>query len=852
MHHFNLARIGACLPVAASENGLREAIGHGAAVVTAPPGTGKTTFVPPLVAELVSARAKEGGQPLTTILTQPRRVATRAAAQRIAHLDETQLGGPVGFTVRGERRHSSDTILEVMTPGVLIRRLLRDPALEGVGAVVLDEVHERSLEGDILVALMAELRQLRDDFVVVAMSATLEAGAFASLLEAAVVDIPSPLHELHIEHRPFHGQRLDHRGVTREFITHVASTVAAAHEEAASDTLVFLPGVREVEAVAQQLSERGVKAEVLPLHGQLSARAQDAALRGAQPGGRSRIVVSTALAESSLTVPGVHLVVDAGLAREVRRDRGRDVTGLVTVSASRASADQRAGRAARLGPGRAIRLYSEQDQAHMPADALPEIMSADLTDAALTLAIWGTPGAEGLAMLTPAPAGAMQQAMTTLEQLGLVRADGSVTPEGERIAQLPANAREARALVEGALATANAQLTAEVIAAVSGGYRARSADVAELLRDLRSGANPAGRSWRRESERLERVISSEHNADTHAWAAGGDAPGAVIALARPEWIARRVAPHSRTYEIVGGSRAAVPEHSPLADSEWIAIADMQRSDSRQGASTGAIIRLAAALSAETALRVAAPFKRASREARIDDGRVQVREEQRLGSIVLSSQPVSATPADAGRALIAHVQADGLGVLDWNDEAHSLRGRLALLHRELGAPWPAVDDESLLTRIDDWLSPDLQGATAVTSVQRINVANALRRFLPWPEAARFDELVPERLEVPSGNTARIVYAPRGDGAPVVAVKLQELFGLAKVPRLVDGRVSVLFHLLSPARRPLAVTDDLTSFFNGPYQEVRKEMRGRYPKHPWPEDPWSAPATARTKRSQPRTS
>lgn len=836
-HAFDLARIGAGLPVAGSRAEVEAAAAAGAMVVTAPPGTGKTTFVPPLAANLVPGRV---------LLTQPRRVAVRAAARRIAALDGSPLGGPVGFTVRGERMGGDATRIEVVTPGVLLRRLLADPALEGVDAVLLDEVHERSVDGDLLLGMLAEVRELRDDLLLVAMSATLDAGAVSGLLGGApVVDVPAALHPLAVEHVPPPGPRLGLRGVPREFLDHVARTAVAEQARSAADALVFVPTARDVDEVVRRIRDLG-GVEALPLHGRLPAAQQDRATSGRRAEEPPRIVVTTSLAESSLTVPGVRLVIDAGLARENRRDAARDMTGLVTVSASRASLEQRAGRAARQGPGRAVRLFSEAEQAAFPKAGAPEIASADLTDAALLLAAWGTPGGAGLRLLTPPPAAAMQRATGTLRHLGLVGDDERVTALGTRVARMPIGVREARALLSGSAEGLPPRAVAEVVAALAGDARDAGADLPRLLRQLRDGSAPGAQRWRAESRRLaaliptggraERADAGGAGAGTSNGTASADVTGIVTALARPDWIARRVA--DRSYLLASGTRAALPEGSGLIGVEWLAVREVQRADGRAADGTGAVIRLAAPLAEADALRLG-PL-RSLREARIDGGRVRVREERRLGAIALASTPVAATRDDVGPAFAEHLRELGLGALHWTDAATALRARLALLHRELGAPWPDPTDDVLL----DVLRSDLAGLRPDSSLQRIDVTAALRRLLPWPEASRLDELVPEHLAVPSGSRVRIAYPADADGRPVVAVKLQELFGLAETPRLVQGRVPVLFHLLSPGRAPVAVTDDLASFWNGPYRDVRAQMRGRYPKHPWPEDPWTAPATAKT--------
>ncbi|MBP1327521.1 ATP-dependent helicase HrpB [Leucobacter exalbidus] len=865
---FDLYRIGSGLIVSQAQNELSRAAASGAFVVTAPPGTGKTTFVPPLVANLLAERAAHGaspendlqaaGSPSRVILTQPRRVAARAAATRLAQLSGSALGEEVGVTIRGERHVSARTRIEVVTPGVLLRRLIADPELPGVGAVILDEVHERTVEGDLLLGMVAEARALRDDLIVAAMSATLEAARISELLgDAPVVEIPSVLHSLTIEHAPYAEPRLDARGTSRGFLAHLAQVALRSQRAAGCDALVFVPGAREVDDVVALLrsgaaSQAPNELEILPLHGRIPAREQDRAVRGRGADEPPRIIVSTSLAESSLTVPGVRLVIDSGLAREVRRDRGRDMSGLSTVSASRASAEQRAGRAARQGPGHAVRVYSEAEYAHMRAHAQPDIASADLTDAALLLAAWGTPGAEGLALPTAPPAAAMSAAVATLRALELVDDRGHITPAGRSVALLPVGARSARALVEGAQVLGDACLAAETVAAISDDFREPSADLPRLLRELRTGRHPGAARWKRESERLLRIAAQATGTLPRAAgpaitiAATATAPGTVIALGRPEWVARRTGEHSRSYLLASGTRAALPEGSELASYEWLAVHEVQRAEGRAADGTGAVIRMAAPFDETEALKVARSLVTFERTASIAGGKLRVREERRLGAIVLTQAPVRAEPSDIAPAYTAHLRSAGLGALTWREGASSLRTRLALIHRELGAPWPDVSDEALLANLDDWLGPDLGRLRADSSLAGLELTQALRRRLPWPEAAKLDELAPEQLAVPSGSRVRIDYS--GDAQPVVAVKLQELFGLAETPRLVNGRVPVLFHLLSPARKPLAVTADLRSFWDGPYQQVRSEMRGRYPKHPWPEDPWTAQATARTKRAQ----
>ncbi|HEY9357880.1 MAG TPA: ATP-dependent helicase HrpB [Arthrobacter sp.] len=883
---FDLAVIGAGLAFAESLGDLTAALGRegeaGTAVVQAPPGTGKTTLVPPLLANLLAATP--GHRQRRVVVTQPRRVAARAAARRLAALDGSRLGDRVGYTVRGERQAGPGTLIEFVTPGILLRRLLDDPGLETAGAVILDEVHERGLETDLLLGMLTEVRQLRGDLTLVAMSATLDAPRFAALIggtssgqpsdhdgggPAPVVDCPSALYPLEVEWAPAGAARLDGRGVTRAFLDHVADTAAAAHASAGADTdtLVFVPGAREVAHVAARLRGRtGTGTEVLELHGQVSPAEQDRAVSGRSNAAMPRIIVSTDLAESSLTVPGVRLVVDSGLTREPRRDASRGMSGLVTVSCSRASADQRAGRAARQGPGRVVRCYDQRAFGAAPAHVTPEIAVADLTAAALVLACWGSPGGTGLALPDAPPQAAMHEAVEILRELGAVAADGHATALGRTLARVPADPRLARALLDGAGAV-GARTAAEAVALVAGDQRAPGADLTRLLAALRTGKEPASRRWTEDVRRMEAVARMEAAGVVHpaldAPPGKAEAVGAVVALAFPDRVARRVPGEGpERYLLSSGTRAGLPAGSSLAGHEWLAVAEVSRAEGRDAAGTGAVIRSAAPITADTAEAAARHLLTDTVEAAFGKGRVTARRERRLGAIVLSSTPVRASAAEGRLAVARALAKEGLGTIGWSTVADALRRRIALLRRELGEPWPDVSEPALLARLDDWLGPELEKLAGGAATGTIDLTDPLRRLLPWPEAAKLAELAPETLEVPSGSRVRIDYPDVPDraagdvsgaatpmthdgGRPVVAVKLQECFGWADTPRLVGGRVPVLFHLLSPARRPLAVTDDLASFWSGPYAQVRSEMRGRYPRHPWPEDPWTAQATARTK-------
>ncbi|MBB5747878.1 ATP-dependent helicase HrpB [Micrococcus sp. TA1] len=922
---FDLETLGAGLVFAQSLPGLLRVLAdERVAVVQAPPGTGKTTLVPPAAANLLAQRAAPGAgagasaeaeakapaggrgtgrAPLRVVVTQPRRVAARAAARRLASLDRPAgTGGPsgpggtgraagarAGHTVRGERTTSRETLVEFVTPGILVNRLLADPGLAGTGAVILDEVHERDLESDLLFGMLGEVAQLRPDLLLVAMSATLDAARFAERLgegtgrdaPVPVVDCPSALHPVDVSYRPHPGPRQDTRGVTREFLDHVARCAVEAHAaalaaEPGTDALVFVPGAREVTLTCERIAQLAPGTEVLPLHGQLPSAQQDRAVGGREPGGAPRIIVSTSLAESSLTVPGVRLVVDSGLAREPRRDTGRGMMGLVTATCAQSSAEQRAGRAGRLGPGTVVRCYDRSTLGAAPPHPTPAVQVADLTGAALVLACWGAPGGEGLVLPDPLPQDPLAEALATLRALDAIDDAGRATDHGQGLAAIPAEPRLARALLDGT-GLVGARAAGEVVALVSSDVRPEGADLTGALSRLRSGG--AGRGggardgsaarWAQDARRFEALASSaagpgadaapERDRSPGARVPGQLAVGAVVGLAWPERLARRVSDPgtgrgtgAEVYLLASGTRAALPPGSALAGTEWLACAEVARAEGRAAAGTGAVIRAAAPVDGDLAQRLAGPLLAEERTAHWQDGRVVGRLRRGIGAITLSETPVTPDRAQGRAAVVRMLRTEGLGPLGVSEAADTLRRRLALVHRVLGEPWPDVSDAALAEDWEAWLAPEVERLAVGARTGSVHLAEALRRLLPWPDAVRLDELVPERLPVPSGRTAAVRYPAVGaggedgdSGAPVVAVKLQECFGLAETPRLVDGRVPVVFHLLSPAGRPLAVTGDLASFWSGPYAQVRAEMRGRYPKHPWPEDPWTAPATARTR-------
>ncbi|MGW1002915.1 ATP-dependent RNA helicase [Streptomyces sp. NPDC002520] len=871
------------LPVRSAVPALTEALdGDGTAVLVAPPGTGKTTLVPLVLAGLVG-----GGPARRVVVAEPRRIAARAAARRMAWLLGERTGESVGYTVRGERVVGRHARVEVVTTGVLLQRLQRDQELAGVDVVVLDECHERHLDADTVAAFLWDVRQaLRPELRLVAASATTDAEGWARLLGGApVVEAAGVAHPVEVVWappvrpvRPPHGMRVD-----PALLAHVTSVVRRALAEREGDVLCFLPGVGEIARVAGQLGDLGA-VDVLQVHGRAPASVQDAVLA---PGKRRRVVLATSVAESSLTVPGVRVVVDSGLAREPRVDHARGLSGLVTVRASRAAGRQRAGRAGREAPGVVYRCWPEAEDVRLPAFPAPEIKVADLTAFALQAACWGDPDASGLALLDPPPGGAMAAARDVLTAVGAVDSGGRATERGVRLARLGVHPRLGRALLDtwGEGAEVVALLSEEV-------PREYGDDLAGALRRARRGGDAYAGRWTAEVRRL-RALSGEFSrpptdhrrtegtgqggpgvpaegrdhrprggvrgdegrADGRTTATNASSPvatpvgaggrfgagedggaGIVAALGFPERVAKL---DGGSYLMASGTRAEVAEGSALRGAPWIVVAVADRPAGKGHAR----VRLGAGVSEEVARAAAGALVTERDEVHWADGDVVARRVERLGAVELAVRPLKDTePALVRAALLEGLRQEGFGLLRWSPDAEVLRQRLAFLRAHLGEPWPDVSDEALHARVDEWLEPELGRARRRADLGRIDAGQALARLLPWAsgDAARLDELAPERIAVPSGSRIRIDYG--NPERPVLAVKLQEMFGLQETPAVAG--VPLLVHLLSPAGRPAAVTADLASFWRDGYRSVRAELRGRYPKHPWPEDPASAEPTRHT--------
>jgi ATP-dependent helicase HrpB len=769
------------LPVEAVLPELRRVLSeHGTAVLTAAPGAGKTTLVPLALREQVSG---------TVIVAEPRRVAARAAARRMACLLGEEVGQSVGYTVRGDRNVGPRTRIEVVTTGVLVARLQHDPELPGVAVVMVDECHERHLDTDLALAFLVDVRTtLRPDLRLLATSATADAKRFAELLgEAPIIDAPTPLFPLETVYTP--PARAD-RGAD-----HVAAVTRQAVGAQRGGVLVFLPGVGDINAVARRLG--GL--DVAVLHGRLPAAEQDRVLAGG-----SQVILATAVAESSLTVPGVRCVVDSGLAREPRVDLARGLGTLVTVRASRATADQRAGRAAREGPGRVYRCWAAAEQERRPAYPQPEVALADLTQFALALACWGHPDGAGLALPDAPPPSALQVARETLRALDAVDAEGRPTARGRRLADVGAHPRLARALIDGA-PVVGARRAAEVVALLAD-------DTLPTVGDDLVASWRAVRGQARFTAEVKRLLSAARPQDGNEPRMTDDlAAGLLTGLAYPERIAKARSAGAATYLMAGGTAAELAAGSALRGLGWLAIAVADRAPGAAAAK----VRLAAAIDEATARRAAAPLLSTVDEATWRNGRASAQRLEKLGAITLSAKAIAADARLTASAWAERIRTEGL---DWTPAATALRRRLAFLHAALGAPWPDVSDAALLARVDEWA-----GTTSGHDV--------LRALLPWPEASTLDERAPERLRVPSGAKVRVHYDD--PAAPVLAVKVQDVFGWPATP-VISG-VPVVLHLLSPAGRPVAVTSDLDSFWRNGYKQVRAELRGRYPRHRWPEDP-----------------
>ena len=821
------------LPVEPTLPSLRQALDRvGMAVLQAPPGAGKTTVVP---LRLLDEPWLEGRR---IVVLEPRRLATRAAARRMASLLGEEVGATVGFTTRDERRGSASTRVEVVTEGVLTRRLQHDPELAGTGLVVFDEHHERSLQGDLGLALALDVRStIRRDLRLLVMSATLDGGRVAELLRGdgplvPIVVSEGRAHRVEVRWLPRPPVRAAQAARARErerLEPAVASAVQLALREVpAGDVLVFLPGAGEIRRVEELLDGLGPRVDVRPLYGALPAAEQDAALVPAPPG-RRKVVLATDIAETSLTVEGVQVVVDSGQARVPRYDPRTGMTALQTVAISKASAEQRAGRAGRTGPGVAYRLWSRVDHAARRPFGAAEISQVDLAPLVLELAAWGDTTGASLRWLDPPGPRAVEEARQLLLLLGALDAEGRATDLGRRMADLPLHPRLARMVL--AAAKRGRGYDACVLAALleerdvlRGHPNELPVDVAERVRLLvDAGARHPladGRAVRSARDRARdlarRSQVDERGVDPHLC-------GALLGLAYPERVAQ--ARGGGRFRLRGGTGAWVPDQDPLSTETFLVAASVDA-----GARADGRIRVAAALAPDDL-----PLGEIDEATTLTWDRSRddlvARVTRRLGALDLGTYDSRPAPGPATTAaLVRRVKATKLAALRWTPEARSLQARVGFLRRHQGDDWPDLADAALLADLATWLAPLLAGATGRADLEAIDLAKALRGRLTWEQSRSVDELAPPALALPSGRAAPIDY---GTEPPSVAVRVQQLFGVTDHPTVAG--VPIALHLLSPADRPVQVTSDLPGFWAGSWRDVRKAMAGRYPKHPWPEDP-----------------
>ncbi|MFJ2446395.1 ATP-dependent helicase HrpB [Pseudomonas sp. NPDC087626] len=837
------------LPIDEVLPALREALAtRHEAVLEAPPGAGKTTRVPlALLNEPWLA-----GQ--TILMLEPRRLAARAAAERLASELGEKVGETVGYRIRLDSKVGPTTRIEVVTEGILTRRLQEDPALEGVGLLIFDEYHERSLDADLALALSLNGRELfRDEqpLKILLMSATLEGERLASLLnDAPILRSEGRMYPVAMRWgRPFQpGEFIEPR---------LVQTVLEALNDEAGSLLVFLPGQAEIRRVHQQLADAlGERSTVLlcPLHGELDLAAQRAAIDPA-PAGQRKVVLATNIAETSLTIDGVRVVIDAGLARVPRFDPGSGMTRLDTQRISRASATQRAGRAGRLEPGVCYRLWSQDQHEQLAAYASAEILSADLAGLALQLGRWGvTPGQ--LVWLDVPPAAAYAQAQDLLERLGALQGsspqDWQLTRHGEAMAELPAHPRIAHLLLRGqALGLANMACDVAALLGERDILRGAGADLHSRL-VLLSGEERAARGAQggvQRARQLARQYRGYLRGKPEQPVADPQHPrwlGALLALAYPDRVAQQRRAGGAEYRLANGRAALFAEADSLMKQGWLVIADL---GSRQGQREERIY-LAADFDPALFDSVLAEQVRCVDQLDWDEreGVLRAERQRKVGELVLSREPLTGLDEAArSQALVNLVRRKGLELLPWTPELRQWQARVALLRQldldqQGDSSWPDVSDGALLKSLEHWLMPYLGRVSRLSHFANLDLSSIVHNLLPWPLPQRLDELAPHHLSVPSGSSIRLDYSEQ---PPILAVRLQELFGLAETPRIAGGRQVVKLHLLSPARRPVQVTQDLANFWRSTYAEVKKDLKGRYPKHYWPDDPLVAEATARAK-------
>jgi ATP-dependent helicase HrpB len=810
------------LPVEAALPAVRAALREKrCAVLVAPPGAGKTTRVPLALLDEDWARGCK------LIVLEPRRLAARAAATHMAHTLGERAGETVGYRMRLQSKAGPRTRVEFVTEGVFTRMILGDPSLEGVAAVIFDEFHERSLHADLGLAFALDSQgALRDDLRILAMSATLDGARVARLLDDAPL-VTSEGRAFPVETR-YLG-----RDVNRRLEDEVADAVLKALREERGSLLVFLPGAREIRRTETLLRERVRDPSIIlaPLFGALESDVQEEAIAPAPPG-RRKIVLATAIAETSLTIEGVRVVIDSGFARVPRYEPATGLTELRTVRVSQAAADQRRGRAGRVEPGLCYRLWDENATRALEPFQRPEILEADLAPLLLSLAEWGAADPATLRWLDPPPSPAVSEARELLQELDALDAAGRITSQGRALAKLPLRPRLAHMVLaaaengEGALAADLAVILTER------GLGGNDIDLRHRLRSLRADRSPRAQDARKLAETWRRIAGGGSGA------VDPERAGAILARAYPDRIAKSRDGRSGEFLLANGRGVALDPADALAREPFLAVAEIA------GAAPRARILQAAPLSERDLESEFGAHIVSETVVRFEAGSVRARRVRRLGKLVLADDPVSdVDPATITAALIDGIRARGLEALPWTPALRQLRTRVAFLRTAEGEDWPDLSDAALLASLDDWLAPFLAGKRSLADVGADDLGNALQALLPYALRRRLEDEAPTHFEAPTGSRLPIDYG--ADGGPKIAIRVQELFGLAKHPSIAGGRVPLTIELLSPAHRPVQVTRDLPGFWTGSYQAVKTEMRGRYPRHPWPDDPRAAPPTRRAK-------
>lgn len=829
------------LPIRAALSDICSALNqHDELVLEAPPGAGKTTLVP-------LALLDQPWQTKRILLLEPRRMAARAAAQRMAELMGETVGATVGYRIRQETKVSTATRIEVVTGGVLTRLLQDDPGLSDYSAVLFDEFHERNLDTDLGLALALQgrtlLREPGDPLKILVMSATLDGAAIAALLDnAPVVRSEGRMFPVEISHPGGRAKPQD-----PDWLANVRDGVLQAAAQHAGSILVFLPGQREILNLQQELSGRlPADTQVAPLYGNLSLEQQQTAINPPRPPWNRKVVLATDIAETSLTIEGVEVVVDSGLRREPTFDPRTGMTRLQTVRISQASATQRAGRAGRLGPGFCYRLWCAEDTLALFAKA--EIEQADLAPVALQMLAFGVADPASLAWLTPPPAAAFAQALELLSAVGAVQlADTGVrlTAHGERMAKFPAHPRLAHMMLRGAeVGLADEACALAAALEESGRPPHLGADVTrwlDVLRHKDSQKDKSLNAWIQRARQQTRVYREALANKSTAMPAVTTPVGMLLALAYPDRIARQRHKGKPLFQLSNGRGATLDEGHALAHQPWLVVAEVG------GLAGRGDDRIFAASDLDPSLFEAELSDLVTEEKVLewDDSQQRFIAERRykVGSIIWCRESLADVAAEERqRALAQFIRRRGLELLPWEDHHRQWQARVQLLHKHQGEPWPEVSDTALLASVESWLAPYLTEVRKLDDLRRFDLGSALNTLLPWPLPQKLDELAPTHIQVPSGSRIAIDY--RQD-PPVLAVKLQEMFGCESTPRVAQGKVPLLIHLLSPAQRPLQVTQDLAGFWRTSYHDVKKEMKGRYPKHPWPDDPLQAVATRFTK-------